>query len=100
MSEQTQQAQKLQIKAKDETLAGQYINAAQVSHSKEEVTIDCMNLMPPHGQLLARLIMSPGNAKRIMLALQDNVQKYESQFGTVDISAAQPPQTENGFRVA
>ncbi len=100
MSEPTQESKKLQIKAKDETLAGQYVNAAQVSHSKEEVTVDCMNLMPPHGQLLSRLIMSPANAKRIMLALQDNIQKYEAQFGAIDITAAEAPQTENGFRVA
>ena len=27
--------------------------------------------------------MTPEHAKRLLMALQDNIQKYESQFGTI-----------------
>lgn len=90
--------QKMNIKASDEVLAGRYVNAAQVSHSKEEFTQDFMQLMPPQGQLAARVIMTPATAKRVMLAMKDNIEKYEAQFGTIDASAPAP--TEHVFRTA
>ena len=34
----------------------------------------------------ARVINSPRHLKRLVLALQDNLQKYEAQFGKIDLS--------------
>ena len=31
-----------------------------------------------------RIILTPQHAKRLLLALKDNVQKYEMQFGKID----------------
>ena len=36
--------------------------------------------------------MTPYHAKRFLLALQDNMIKYESAFGDVDLEAANPRQ--------
>ncbi len=95
---QQQPGQKqIQIKAKDEVLAGKYANVAQVSHTKEEFILDFMSIFPPAGTLNSRVIMSPGHYKRMIKAMQDNLQKYESSFGSVQESDA--PETVNGFPV-
>ncbi|MFA6099663.1 MAG: DUF3467 domain-containing protein [Patescibacteria group bacterium] len=73
----------LNIKAPDELLQGRYTNMMQVSHAKEEFVLDFMFAHPPMGELVSRLIVSPSHMKRIVRALQDNIQKYETQFGTI-----------------
>lgn len=89
------QPQQIQIKADDATLKGVYANGLQIAHSREEVTMDYFNLMPPHGQLVARVIVSPGHAKRIIAALTENLKKYEQQFGKIE--PATSPIGEFGF---
>jgi len=85
------QTKPISIKASDEDLKGKYANAMQVSHSSEEFTLDFFNLAPPAGQLVSRIITSPGHMKRIVSALIDNIAKYEEKFGK--IQEAQEPKT-------
>ncbi len=73
----------LNIKAPDDILRGRYANMMQVMHAKEEFILDFMFAHPPQGELTARLIVSPAHMKRIVSALQDNIQKYENQFGPI-----------------
>lgn len=87
----------IQIKAKDEILSGKYANIAQVQHTKEEFVMDFMTVFPPAGTLNSRIIMSPGHYKRMIKAMQDNLNKYESRFG--EVSASEEPETVNGFPV-
>ena len=84
MSQQPGQAQQVQIKATDAKLAGNYANMMQVSHTKEEFVLDFVNILPPSGQLVSRILISPAHAKRIMLALEDNIKRYESQFTKIE----------------
>lgn len=91
-----QPAPALQIKASDETLRGSYANAMQISHTREEVTLDFFSVMPPQGQMVSRIITSPGHAKRILAALADNLAKYEARFGALE--AASAPVEEIGFK--
>lgn len=85
----------VQIKATDEALQGKYSNMAQISHTKEELAIDFLNILPPQAQLLSRVILSPGHAKRLSNALRENIEKYEGTHGKIE--EAQPPQ-EMGFK--
>jgi len=87
----------IQIKAKDEVLEGKYANIAQVAHTKEEFVLDFMSVFPPAGTLNSRVIMSPGHFKRMIAAMQDNLQKYEQKFGS--ITKADEPETIHGFPV-
>lgn len=87
--------QQIQLKAADEVLQGRYANAVQISHTKEEVVFDFLNLMPPQGQLVSRLIITPGHAKRFLSALTDNLGKYEKQFGP--LMAEPTPKHDFGF---
>ena len=86
MSEQNN-PQQIQIKATDEKLAGNYANMMQVSHTKEEFALDFVSMLSQPGQLVARVIVSPAHAKRILAALEENIKGYESQFGAVQAAS-------------
>jgi len=90
-----QQQNQIQIKATDEILRGVYANAMQVRHNKEEFVSDFMTLQPPHGSLNARIFTSPGHFKRMVLAMQENLKKYENSFGEIQI--AEGPKNDVGF---
>lgn len=95
------QQQQINIKIDDATMKGVYANAMGVSHTREEFTIDFMNIYPAQraGIVTSRVITSPGHMKRISLALQDNIKKYEAKFGTIKEADA-PSTGEIGFKTA
>jgi hypothetical protein len=65
MNQQNQpQGKQVQIKASDEKLKGEYSNAVQIMHTKEEIVLDFFNVFPPTGTLNSRIILSPGHFKR------------------------------------
>ncbi len=87
----------INIKADDEVQKGKYSNAAQISHSPEEFTMDFLFIHsnPPFGTLQTRILLSPGHAKRLLMALQENIQRYEGSFG--EIRTTTKPPGEFGF---
>ncbi len=91
MSKDNPQAKQIQIKASDEKLAGAYSNMMQISHTKEEFALDFVSLLPPSGQLVSRILVSPAHAKRIMAALEDNIKKYEAQFDKINVAGDEKP---------
>lgn len=76
--------QEIKVKVPDELLKGAYANQMLVTHTKEEFLLDFINFFPPEGVVTARVIVSPGHAKRIAAALRENIEKYESRFGPID----------------
>jgi hypothetical protein len=85
MAEAPKQQQQIQIKADEKELLGQYANLAVVHHNGEEFTLNFIYVFPsvPQGKLVSSTIMSPAHAKRFLRALQENVARYEAQFGTL-----------------
>ena len=85
--------QQLQIELKPEVAEGIYSNLAIITHSSSEVITDFVQMMPglPKAQVRSRIIMAPEHAKRLLLALQDNIQKYEKQFGPIKLVQSQQP---------
>ena len=75
----------LQIELKPEVAEGTYANLAIISHSSSEFILDFVRALPglPKGQVKSRIILTPEHAKRLLLALQDNIGKYEGNFGTI-----------------
>ncbi|OGE80726.1 MAG: hypothetical protein A3H72_02110 [Candidatus Doudnabacteria bacterium RIFCSPLOWO2_02_FULL_48_8] len=88
--------QNINIKISDEVLKGQYANMMMITHTQEEFVLDFMNVLPPQGIVVSRVITSPGHIKRIIAALAENLKRYEGQFGTVKEASA--PAQEIGFR--
>ena len=78
---------KLEIQMNDDVAAGQYINMAVVNHNESEFVIDCIFVQPqaPKARVQSRLITSPRHAKRLLLALQNNLDSYEKRYGVVDL---------------
>ena len=94
--------QQLQIELKPEIASGVYANLAILTHSSSEVIIDFVGMLPgmPKADVKSRIVMVPEHAKRLLLALQDNIQKYEAQYGQIKLQQPQAPQREGGRTVA
>ena len=83
MGEQTKQPKPIQITTGDERSRGRFSNSMLITHSPEEFMIDWLLNSPNGTHLVSRIIVTPGHAKRIISALDDNIKKYEQKFGTV-----------------
>ena len=64
---------------------GEYVNFAVVTHSIAEFIMDFIKVLPglPKSKVKSRIIISPVHAKTFMLALQDNIKKFESKYGQI-----------------
>ena len=78
------------IELKQEVAKGSYSNLAIITHSRSEFIIDFASMLPglPKPEVHNRIIMTPEHAKRLFLALQDNLNKSESQNGPIIIGEA------------
>ncbi len=84
----------LNIEISEEVAEGQYANLAIITHSHAEFVIDFVNVMPgtPKSKVKSRIILTPQHAKRLMRALTENIQKFESSHGPIqDIEEIQLP---------
>ena len=70
---------KLNIELSNEVAQGCYSNLAIVTHSSNEFIVDFVRVLPgmPKAQVGSRIIMTPANLKRLVNALQDNVNKFK-----------------------
>ena len=75
------------INIRPEIATGKYSNLAVLSHSKNEFILDFAAMLPgiPQTEVVSRILMCPEHAKRLLLALQDNVAKYENSFGKISL---------------
>jgi hypothetical protein len=88
MENKAHEGQRLEIVMDDEVAQGYYVNLAVVNHSSDEFTFDFVYVPPnsPKAKLRARIISSPSHTKRLLMALQENVRRYEERFGTINLS--------------
>ncbi len=79
------QENQIQIQLRPEMADGKYSNLAMIGHSPSEFLIDFIFAAPgmPQAPVVSRIMMTPENAKQLMFALSDNIQKYEAQFGEI-----------------
>jgi Protein of unknown function (DUF3467) len=80
-----QQGPQINIELSEEIAEGIYSNLAIISHSNSEFVVDFVRILPqlPKAKVKARIILTPQHAKRLLAALQDNVKKFEQQFGMI-----------------
>jgi hypothetical protein len=88
--------QHINIELSEAAAEGIYSNLVLVSHSPSEFVIDFARLLPgpPKGKVHSRIIMTPMHAKSLIATLQENLSRYERNFGTIVPPAgpgAQPP---------
>jgi hypothetical protein len=90
--------QSYQIELSEKEAEGIYANVAFITHSASEVVIDFARVLPgaPKGRVHARIVMTPYNAKALLVALEDNLKRFEAQFGVIKL-ASQPENKSIGF---
>ncbi|MFZ5469077.1 MAG: DUF3467 domain-containing protein [Myxococcota bacterium] len=83
----------LQIQLDEDIANGSYVNMALVNHTETEFTLDFIYVQPqqPKAKVRSRIITNPKHMKRLLLAIQDNVAKYEAKFGTIELSDLSNP---------
>ncbi|MBQ1723122.1 MAG: DUF3467 domain-containing protein [Muribaculaceae bacterium] len=85
MDENKNNQKQIQIEVPNEEMQGKYANLAVITHGPNDFFLDMILLAPntPKARVQSRIIMTPENAKQLMVALQQNIQKYESTFGEI-----------------
>lgn len=75
----------INIELSEEVAEGVYVNLAMIAHSFSEFVIDFVRLMPgtPKAKVKSRIIVTPEHAKRLYIALGENIKKYESKNGEI-----------------
>jgi len=85
MEDKNIKPQQLNIELSEEIAQGIYSNLAVITHSSSEFVVDFVRIMPgiPKANVKSRIILTPEHAKRLLLALQDNIKKFEAVNGPV-----------------
>ena len=86
----------IEIKVDESIAAGTYVNYTNISHSAEEFVMDFLFIHPTpppgFGKLMSRVVLSSGHAKRLLIALTENIDKYETRFGKINIGMDHSPE--------
>lgn len=86
------QSGQLQIELPQDVAQGEYANFAIITHSSSDFIIDFARVLPgvPKAQVKTRVILAPEHAKRLLGALQENIVRYEREFGQIKIPNQEP----------
>ena len=89
----------IQIELTPDVAGGTYSNLAIVAHSPSDFILDFASFLPgtPKAQIRSRIVMTPDHAKQLLKALQDNILKYEQQFGEIQQPGANTAIYPMGF---
>ncbi len=81
------QDNQIKIELDEETALGTYANLAVITHSSSEFILDFIRIMPgtPKAKVQSRVVLAPEHAKRLMMALKDNINKYENALGKIQL---------------
>ena len=77
----------IDVELDPEVAKGHYSNLAIISHSTSEFIIDFAAVLPgmPKASVHSRIILTPEHAKRLLLSLQDNVARYETNISRIEL---------------
>ena len=83
--------QRPQISLDPAVALGRYSNFVSIAHNFSEVVFDFGRTLPGRKDIpiVARLIMSPFQAKQLLRALSHNLSLYEKNFGPI----SEPPRS-------
>ena len=95
MSEVKQHGIDVELNA--EVAQGHYSNLAIISHSPTEFVVDFAAMLPgfQKAKVKSRIILTPEHAKRLLMSLQDNISRYETNIGRIEF---QQPAQPVGFK--
>jgi len=87
MTKMGNRGQQIKIELGEKESEGIYSNLALIAHSPSEFIIDFARVLPGtnKSKVYARIVMTPQHAKMLLSALEENIKKYENQFGAIKI---------------
>ena len=90
----------LEVELTPAAAEGIYSNLVLIAHSPSEVILDFARALPglPKAKVYARVILTPQHAKSLLLALDQNLKNYETQFGPIKLPGETPRGKELGFK--
>ena len=76
---------KINIEIDEKTSDGIYSNLAIINHSASEFVMDFISIMPgsTKNKVKSRIIITPQHAKKLRKALNDNIDRFEQNFGSI-----------------
>jgi len=82
----------LNIELSEEISEGEYANLALIAHSTSEFVVDFIRMMPgiPKAKVKSRIILTPEHAKRLLSALEENIQRFEQSYGPIKLHQETP----------
>ncbi|MBR1402005.1 MAG: DUF3467 domain-containing protein [Prevotella sp.] len=82
----------LQLELPQNVSQGEYANFAIITHSSSDFVLDFARILPgvPKAQVKSRVILAPEHAKRLLRALQENIMRYEHEYGPIQIPNQEP----------
>ncbi|MBO4820233.1 MAG: DUF3467 domain-containing protein [Prevotella sp.] len=86
------QGNQLQIEVGPDVAQGVYVNFALIAHSSSEFVMDLASVLPglQKATVRTRAILAPEHAKRLAMALQENIARYEQEFGKIQLPNSKP----------
>lgn len=97
MADETKSGE-LKVEVDELTAQGVYVNLAVISHSESEFVVDFIFVQPGKrpSKVRSRIISSPAHIKRLAMALEDNIKRFEEKFGPIKVSppVSRPPTIE------
>lgn len=84
---------KLQIQLDEDIAQGVYANLVLLNHTENEFVLDFAFIQPSNGRakVRARVVSSPRHTKRLLNALQKNMERYEERYGRVELGPDEEP---------
>ncbi len=82
----------LQIDISPVEAKGVYSNIQVISHSATEFVFDFISMLPglEKAQVASRVIVAPAHAKNLLDILQENILKYEQEYGRIEMPKQEP----------
>ena len=95
--EQPQEAPQFGIELPEEVAGGEYSNLVLVAHSQSEFVLDFVRLLPglQQARVHGRQILTPDNIKRLSRMLEQHIQGFEQEYGSIVLPEDQAPAQSN-----
>ena len=80
-----EKSRKINIEIDEKTSEGIYSNLAIINHSASEFVMDFISILPgsSKNKVKSRIIITPQHAKKLRKALNDNIDRFEQNFGSI-----------------
>ncbi len=87
MADDPKKRPKIHMQMDEETAQGTYSNLVLINHTENEFILDFAFLQPANARakVNARIISSPRHTKRLLRALQKNIDRFEERWGEIDV---------------